>query len=53
MFAFLYQPFVPYLLFSLYNWLKRSVCVYSVHVVGVAIVWEEHFGEGSVASGMG
>ncbi|EQN82397.1 hypothetical protein G701_05517, partial [Escherichia coli HVH 25 (4-5851939)] len=25
MFAFLYQPFVPYLLFSLYNWLKRSV----------------------------
>ncbi|EMX44620.1 mobilization domain protein, partial [Escherichia coli MP020940.1] len=25
MFALLYQPFVPYLLFSLYNWLKRSV----------------------------
>ncbi|EGP4258250.1 TPA: hypothetical protein J1A81_004433 [Escherichia coli] len=26
MFALLYQPFLSYLQFSLYNWLKRSVC---------------------------
>ncbi|WP_265341345.1 hypothetical protein [Escherichia coli] len=24
MFALLYQPFVPYLLFSLYNWLNHG-----------------------------